>query len=75
METIEFVETISLNYMNYHFLHNDCGNRWIYFDFFDYIANQSVFLKIKDILSVVLLRKILGIQIFAAEGFKFSAFL
>ena len=40
----------------------------ISYDFFDYIAKQSVFLRIKDVVSVVLLRKILEIKIVAAEG-------
>ena len=37
------------------------------YDFFHYVANQSVFLKIKDVAS--------DAQILAAEGFKLSACL
>ena len=39
------------------------------------LANQPVFLKIKDVESHARLRKFLKIQILATEGFKLSAFL
>jgi hypothetical protein len=47
----------------------------IFYDLFNYVANQSVFLKIKDIARHALLRKFQKIQILAAEGLKLSACL
>ena len=47
----------------------------ISFDFFNYIANQTFFLKIKDVASHALLRKFQIIQSLAAEGFKLFACL
>ena len=44
-------------------------------DFFNHIANQSVFFKIKDVASYALLKKFLKIQILAGEGFKLFACL
>ena len=42
-------------------------------DFLNYVANQSVFLKIKDVASQALLLKFLKILILAVEGFKLPA--
>ena len=47
----------------------------ISYDFFNYVANSSVFLKIKIGASHTLLWKLKEIQIFPAEGSKLSACL
>jgi hypothetical protein len=47
----------------------------ISYDFFNYVANQTVLLKIKDVASRAHLQKFLNIQILAAEGLKLSACL
>jgi hypothetical protein len=51
---------------------NQCLNQ---LDLFNYVANQSIFLKIKDITSHAIVQKFLNIQILAVEGFKLSACL